>query len=319
MFFSFKLIFILFFLLLSVPPFPCFANDINQPDPFEPTLIDNAHRRISDSLAAPSNWFDNFFQDPRFDEEPASTFLRLRGSIITEEGERLSFKGRVKARLRLPNLKRHYHLILSSEDDDLRDEILKDARVNREAGEREETTLALQYTQQRSNEFSLIHRVGLDIEDELNPHIRSRARYSIPIADESILTLAQTVSWENIEGFGEETRIDYDLPINETMLIRASGNGLFSESSNGYEWLSMLQWLQSFSHKKALSIGSYVAGETRPQNHVTEYDTFIKYRQRIAKKWLFVELKPELKWTREKNFKATSIFTLTVEIQFGGI
>jgi hypothetical protein len=282
----------------------------------EPTLIDRTHKGISESLAAPSRWFDTFFQDPRVDEEPAGTFLRLRGSAIAEEGENLSFKGKIKARLRLPRLERRFHLILSSEDEDLRDETLTDARINRELADTNETSLALQYTQHRTTRFSLSHQFGLGLEDGLNPRIRSRLRFSLPIAEESLLTLVQAVFWEDEEGFGEETRIDYDLPISNTILFRTTGQGLFSETSNGYEWLGMLQWLQSFSHKQALAVGGFVAGETRPQNHVTEYDAFIKYRQQFIKKWLFFELKPELNWKREKDFETTGIFTLTLEVQF---
>lgn len=313
--FHLRVLLLSIFLTLQLTVF-CYAEHDTQEEAGEPTLVDKTHQGISESLAAPSRWFDNFFSDPRTDEEPAGTFLRLRGSMISEEGEKLSFKGKAKARLRLPNLKRRFHLILSSEDEDLRDETLKDARSNRELAEREETSLALLYTQKRSSTFSLTHQVGLDLEDGLNPRVRSRVRYSIPIARESILTLAQAAYWEDDEGFGEESRIDYDFPLSNKKLLRATGRGLFSESSNGYEWLSMLQWLQSFSHKKALAVGSFVAGETRPQNHVTEYDAFIKYRQKIIKKWLFVELKPEAKWSRENDFKVAGIFTLTFEVQF---
>jgi hypothetical protein len=302
--------------LLSLILMVCSASPAIADQNPEATLVDRTHQGISESLAAPARWFDNFFRDPRLDEEPAGTLLRLRGSVIAEDGEKLSFKGKVKARLKLPNLKRRFHLILSSEDEDLRDETLKDARVTRESAGQEETSLALQYTQNRTAKFSLAHRFKVDLEDELNPQLRSRMRYTIPIVEQSLLTLAQAVFWENEEGFGEESRIDYDLPLSDSTLVRVTGKGLFSETSNGYEWLTLAQWLQSFSHKKALAVGSYVAGETRPQNHVTEYDLFVKYRQQIVKKWLFIELKPELKWPRVKNFDTTGIFTLTLEIQF---
>lgn len=303
-------------LLIFLPGSLCYAeNDIMQEES-EPTFVDQTHQEISESLVGLTRWFDKFFQDPRFDEEPAGTSVRLRGSVISEEGEKLSFKGRAKAHLKLPNLKRRFHLVLSSEEDDLRDETLKDARINRKLTERDKNNLALQYTQERSALFSLTHRVGLDFNDGPTPRVRSRVRYSIPIADESLLTLTQAVFWKSSEGFGEESRIDYDFPLSEKKLIRTTGLGLFSEESNGYEWLGMLQWLQSFSHKRALAIGGFVAGETRPDNDVTEYDIFFKYRQRFLKKWLFVEFKPEVNWARDNNFESSGIFTLTLEAQF---
>ncbi len=300
--------------------FSAYADHENSTPETDPDFVDRTHRTISDSLSAPSRWFDSFFSDPRSDEEFAGTLLRLRGSATINEGDGVDYDGKVKARLRLPNLKRRLHLILSSEEDDIRDANLKDRRINKElADNNDETTLALQYTQERSTSFSLTHRIGLDLEDGLNPDIRSRVRYSLPIADQSLLTLAQAVFWENEEGFGEETRIDYDIPFRKNMLLRTTGRGLFSESSNGYEWLTLVEHLTSFSHKKAISVGAFTAGETRPQNHVTEYNTFVKYRQAFIKKWLFFELNPEVSWLREKDFKAATAFTLTLEIQFGDI
>lgn len=283
-----------------------------------PTAVDRTHQTISTSLAAPSRWFDSFFADPRKEEELAGTYLRLRGSVILDERDGIGFDGDTKVRLRLPRMKRRFHLVLSSEEDDVRDGTLRDARSNRElAAQNEKTTLALEYTQERSSKFSLIHRAGMDLEAGLNPNIRSRVRYLLPIAEQSLLNFTQVLFWEKVDGFGEESRIDYDIPFTENMLLRATGQGLFSESSNGYEWLVMLQWLASFSHKKAINVGAFAEGETRPQNHVTEYNLFVRYRQKFIKKWFFFELKPELYWPQESDYSITTAFTLTLEVQFG--
>ena len=310
------LLFLTFLLILPLSSL-CNAEHDELQDNSEPTFIDQAHQDISKSLAAPSQWFDNFFQDPRTEQEIAGTFLRLRGSIVTEEGEEVSFQGKVKAHVRLPNLQRRFHLILSSEDDDLHDDTLKDSVVKRNLAKSNKTTLALQYTQKRSTRLSLTHRVKLGFNDGPTPRIRSRVRYSIPIAKESLLSLTQAISWEDSEGFGEESRLEYDIPFSETKLLRTTGLGFFSESSNGYEWLGMMQWLQSFSHKRALAFGGYIAGETRPKSYLTIYDVFLKYRQRVFKKWLFIELKPEVQWERENGFESVGIFTFTLEAQFG--
>jgi len=303
----------LFFLLL---PFKVQADPDQEPR--QPALVDRAHQEISDRLDAPSRWFDNFFSDPRSDEEAAGTQLRLRGSTTFVERDGVHFNGDIKVRLRLPNVKRRLHLILSSEDEDVRKETLKDARVNRElADQKTDTSLALRYTQERSSTLSLTHHVGADLEDGFNPRLRSRVRYTVPVAEQSLLSLTQAVFWEKKTGFGEESRIDFDLPLKENMLLRTSGQGLYSETSQGYEWLTMLQLLTSFSQNRALAIGTFTVGETDPKKRAVEYDIFIKYRQRIFRQWLFIELKPEIYWHRNQDFRATSLFTLNLEIQFG--
>jgi len=38
----------------------------------------------------------------------------------------------------------------------------------------------------------------------------------------------------------------------------------------------------------------------------------------VIKKWFFVELKPEIFWPRERDFRTTTAVTLSLEVQVGG-
>ncbi len=289
-----------------------------QAEPATETLVDTTHSSISAGLNSASQWFDDFFGDPRIDEEPAGTMLRLRGSTIMTEAEGVSFKGKIKLNVELPNLKSRYQLILSNEDDDLSAEAASGTQSPERPGVQDKgTSLGLQYTKRTNQNLIYSNRVSIDYEDGLNPQLKTRLRYTLPVSEASQFNFTQALTWENNEGFGQENRIDFDYTLNDQMLLRTTGNGLFSESSNGYEWLALQQLLTSFSHKKAMTFGSYVRGETRPQNHVTEYVLFTEYRQSFIKKWLFFELRPEINWQREHQFKAATAFTLTLEVRFG--
>lgn len=282
------------------------------------TILDRAHRGVSQRLVASSRWFDRFFGDPRSDEEPAGTLLRLRGSTIQTEGQGFRFDARLKAQVRLPRLKERFHLILASEETDLSDQPLKDPLINRELAEtNKDTSLALHYTQERNREFSLTHRLSLDLEDGLNARLSSRGRYSLPIFSEALLNLSQVLFWERQQGFGEESRVDFNQPLLTASLLRLSARGFYAEQSLGLEWLTMVEGLRSFGQKRALSLGFFTAGETQPQNSLNEYNLFVKYRQQLNKDWLFGELRPEVYWLRENSFQTTLACTLTLEIQFG--
>jgi len=283
------------------------------------SIIDKTHHGISVRLIAASQWFDNFFNDPRVDEEPAGTLLRLRGSATRTEGEGMSYKGRVKARLELPNLKNRYHLIFSSEDDDLKIPTKESTEaVNRVNNRQEEqTSLALQYTKRILDNFVFSHRLSIRIDKGLNPRLRTRARYIQPVTEKSLMSLTQSLFWEYEDGFGQENRIDFDYFIENNFLMRSTATGLYSEVSSGYEWLGMQQALFSFSDKRAITFGAYVRGETQPDNYLTEYVLFTEYRQNILKKWLFYEILPEIKWPREEKFSSVFAITATLEIRFG--
>ena len=133
----------------------------------------------------------------------------------------------------------------------------------------------------------------------------------------SKFNLTQAVFWEKSEGFGQQNRLDFDYILTGDMLFRTSGSGLFSESSSGYEWLALQHLQASVGRKKAITVGAYLSGETRPHNHVTKYGIFTEYRQSFKKEWLFFELLPEISWPREHGFKSVAAFTLTLEVRFG--
>ncbi|MDH3998455.1 MAG: hypothetical protein OET90_06410 [Desulfuromonadales bacterium] len=304
-------------LILAIWASSCFADHEQSQQEQEPDFMDETHEMISEQITAPSIWFDEFFQDQRTDDEPAGTLVRLRGSMIVEEGEGVDFDGNIKARLKLPNLKRRFHLIFTSEDDELGSKTVKDARIDEELGESKSNTLALQYTQKRTAKVNVSHRVRVETDGGLNPQVRSRVRYRKPLTEQTVLTLEQAVFWEDEDGFGAESRFDFDYLLDDKELIRTSARGVMSEESDGLEWAARLQWLKSFSHKRAVSVAAYTVGETEPKSEVTEYGTFVKYRQRIYKEWLFVEVKPEVNWQRKNDFNSSGKMTLTLEIQFG--
>jgi hypothetical protein len=283
-----------------------------------PTQADIAHDNISASLNSASQWFDNFFSDPRIDAEPAGTLLRLRGSATLTENEGTSYKGKIKLNVVLPNLNNRYHLILSNEADDLKNGSSPATQTAEQLSTKEQaTTLGVQYTKHTNRDLIYTNRLSIQYDDGFNPQLLTRLRYPMPVTEKSLLNFTQSFSWEDNDGFGQQNRIDYDYILRENMLLRTTGHGLFSEASHGYEWLAIQQLLTSFSENKAITVGTYLVGETRPQNHVTEYVCFTEYRQSFIKKWLFVELRPEINWQRENNFKMATAFTVTVEARFG--
>jgi len=295
------------------------SQEETKPDQPEASLVDETHQNISVGLITASQWFDNFFDDPRVDEEPAGTLVRLRGAATRTEGEGMSYKGRVRARLELPNLKQRYHLIVSSEDDDLNLQTEGSSEAaERITAENEQTSVALQYTKRVLDSFVYSHRVSIRYDNGLNPRFRTRARYTQQLADKSMLNLTQVLFWEYRDGLGQENRIDLDHSLQDNMLTRTTAKGVFSEVSNGYEWLAMQQVLFAFSKKRAITMGAYIVGETSPKNYLTDYALFIDYRQKFLKEWLFYEILPAIHWPRENNFSSVSSITVTLEVRFGG-
>jgi len=216
-----------------------------------PSPVDNLHRNLTASLRATAIYFDSFFGDRRADEEYDGTLLRLTGSAALRETEDPAVNGRVKARLKLPSLKRRLHLVFSSEDEDVTD-VLAHEEAEKVAPKdvQEDSTLSLQFTQKRSAKYGLVHKVGLGFDGGLDPRVRSRFRVSLPLGRSSLVTLSQAVFWGRDEGLGEESRVSFEHPLSERTLLRETANARFSETSTGLEWILLSEVLSSFSNRR---------------------------------------------------------------------
>ena len=56
---------------------------------------------------------------------------------------------------------------------------------------------------------------------------------------------------------------------------------------------------------------------TEPNNRLDALHLRVRYRQRLSREWLFVEMAPEVRFDRFRDFNANLGFLLRFEIVFG--
>jgi hypothetical protein len=280
--------------------------------------MDRTHSYLNQLLCEPAAWFDGFFGDPRaFEETPVGTFFRLRTEVLWDETDDVRVRARLMANVSLPRVSDRLRLLVFR-DEDLRGEFDEDSRVDRSD---RRTRLGLRYlARERSrSRFDVDATLRANF-NSLNPVVRARYRSTRLLSDSTLGRYTQTAFWEGDEGFGSSTRLDWEWIVDRRTQLRWSGQGTFSESSDGVDWGSSLVAYRQLDRRSAIRSEVGVSGATRRPNFVTdEYFVNFRYRRSFLRPWLFYELQPERAWPRDhesENRRDDWRFTATLEVQF---
>ena len=271
---------------------------------------------MSRKLCEPAAWFDGFFGTPRAAEEtPVGSFFRMRNSIIWDEAEGLEHDIRVSANLSLPRISDRVRLLISSADS-IDGEGFDDLRGD----EDEQTRLGLRFllSETGRTQFDLDGTIKVKTSG-LNPRVRGRGRHTWGLTDTTLARFTQTVFWERDDGFGTISRADWEWLPNSLTLVRLTGRGRFSETSDGVDWRTGLIGFRQLNRTTAIrsEIGAF--GYTRPDFRAEEIFVNFRFRRSFLRDWLFYELQPEYAWPYDEQRgerRSDLRFILTLEVQF---
>lgn len=280
--------------------------------------LDRTHHTLAASLNAYAQSFDSFFGDPRSDEESrARTYLRLSFDARYREDDDLDLRPSAHADIRLPRFSEQVRLIVqgrSYEDAEARTPD-QGALVEPRVSDEDRLDAGLRYTFLDRDRTNLSLSGGLRLDAPVEPFARARYRYLQPLGESSLARLTQNLFWQDEEGFGESTRLDLEHRPADHSLLRWSTSGLFSESSDGWEWRTEGDLFRRLSRRTALNFGVSAEGVTRPAAVVDTYRAHLRFRRNFLRDWLFYEIEPELRWPREEDYDVTPGIMLRLEAQ----
>lgn len=292
-------------------------------------LIDEAHRKLYETLCGAALWFDGLFG-----ERNEATIASARGvsgrleiSGLNSDYEGTKFRVRGNVRFDFPNLDRKWNAFIGRDEPNdfirdrteglaLRSQFLDFADENRWlAG----LGYSLPGTYQQRTDF----RVGGKLGSEPEIFVQGRHRRNWLINDRNLWHFRETVFWTNRDGFGSTTSLDFDHVVKRTMLLRWGNIGTISESTDGLEWRSAMLLYQSLNPVgRALAYEVFIRGESSHEVPLKEWGVRGVYRQPLMHRdWLAGEVVLGYSWPRfelEDDREGSLTVGLGLEILVGG-
>lgn len=275
------------------------------------TMVDKHHATVKTSLYNWSNVIDDWVGTPN-PNKPASANIRLMLDNQWNRYDGYAIKPRIRAKIRLPALKRHLSIVVGDEDLDnqardknqtaptYREPLAKDKYYDGRQTRNANNSLALRWSDG-------IKKWGIHTDVDLG--IRSGA--------DVFLRFKADKTWQHTQQFSTRLEQIYRYGINSKHYLRTNLENKFTETETKFinnhtyleythdidedtRWGNSLYRQHNFAGFKQLNYGLSFGGEFDSKKfQLNHYGPFINWRQPIIRKWLIIQ--PEVSFYNDKK------------------
>ena len=254
--------------------------------------LDTGQSYISGRADNIAEWMNHFFGDVRTEEEAPYSTLRLRIEQEWDEEDKFDSDVKLRGKVYLPNLNKRISLLFSDEDSG---ETGSDDLLIDEKDRPDDVTLQIRAAESKNSRVDF--RLG--IRSTGHPKASVRYHYNHPISEKLLGTYSEELLYLGDDGFSARTRIEFDRIVSETLLFQWHNRFDWKEQISGLTWDTSVSLDKKLSDKQV--IGTFIGfnGRTKPDNRVDNYQVGLRYRQNIFRPWLFFEVQPSYRWSKE--------------------
>jgi hypothetical protein len=112
-------------------------------------------------------------------------------------------------------------------------------------------------------------------------------------------------------------RVDFDRKLNPDWLFRTTTRAEYRDSKDRIEALQQFSLFQKVNDRVGFAYDVGVRADDDPDWEVDQYFTQFRSRFRVYRKWLFLELKPQVVFREEDDYDASFLFSVRLDVIFG--
>ena len=283
--------------------------------------IDKAHAEISQTIEFSAGWLDSFFDDRRHHEESNTTRFRLKTISVWRQDDGWDVYARPDLRLVAPAFNRRFHLLISGDPDNDPDADASPTEAVRERFEESQdrsVSAALQFHFIRSKLRNLSLLGGVRFRHSgvaffAGPRYRELFQGKV-----WALRFTQSAKALTDIGWELETTVDVERPLGDKFFFRSTTDGNWFQDEAGYYYDQTFALFQIIDDKQVLVYeqNNYLA--TTLHNQLQEANFRLRYRRKIWRDWVVVEVAPELALPEKRDYKVTPGIIFRLELTFGG-
>ncbi len=280
---------------------------------------DTSQEYVSQQFVRLVTGLDRFFGDERdFQESNRSVFqLDLNEQMMAGGQRSTSLSGRIK--LHLPSTEHRLHLLLESDPEQNtaspgaaqnQPQRMEPFRAPGEYG------LALRLEESKAQVWHTSTDVGVKLHAPLEPFARTRVSLVVPMG-EWRMKPAQSLFWFSQSGLGETTQVDFDRPLAERTLFRATSSATWLHQPQRFDLQQDFTVFHTLDEKRALQYQISLIGVSRPQSRLDDAVMSVLYRRQLNRRWLFFEFNPQLHFRHAQSYDMDPLLWLRLQILFG--
>lgn len=281
--------------------------------------IDRYHQSTEKLLLDSAEWIDRFFGTENYTSEINQTYLRLQLTGFAEDGEGFDFNTRFRLHLKLPNTEKRFRLTVASSPDE----------IEREEGESDDTTIerieevddnltaALEYFFLDKKRHNVKFAAGATIRNSsLVGYGSTRYRYLVNVRRWT-LRFVERLRWYSDDGWDARSELDFERPVFDHLFFRTTPSLTWKEERDGLEYAWVTSLYHPLNNISALEYQFNTYFDTEISGRLTQSILRVNYRRQIWRRWLFLEIAPQLAWYESRDFKTIAGIMARLEIFMG--
>ncbi len=288
-------------------------------------LLDRTQRTVYEVINGTTRWFDGFFGESQLNDEEHVSRGRMTVSGFWDERDKLNGRVNLRAKFALSALKNRTRLVLGRGDTDdfidgTEEQIAEGLPGSFDPDRDEEWLIGLGYSRSGNLARGFDLGAGVRLSSPLEPYVRLTYHWYRSYGDSWLLRIRPRAFWQQERGTGLTLQSDLDRVINANVLVRWANSLAVEDEVEGLGWRSDLIAYQGLSNNRAFSYSIFALGQGGADVQLQNYGLELRYRQRLAREWLFIQLSTGLSWPRElleEERRSNIGVGVMFELQFG--
>ena len=303
--------------------------------PVDNGFIDRSHEFVAVETYKAISWFDGLFSKKSAREsKKAEIKLRWTNELRAEKGDGVRFRSPFSATVHLPHLENRIRLVIMEETRRETVDTIPGEPGTPVANSPSQPNMfralhtELRYYAKETKAGYAFLAVGSRFVWTPEVFVRARLLWRISLGDNTFLSPSVTPFWQDYLGFGVTPQLDFIRPFGRNYIFQWSNSATWFEKRLGFLWGTEVSLSRILSPVHAVSFAVGANGATQPTAISdrfgmvpNNYKVSAKYRRKIYRPWLFVELVPETNWRRRADATGREVipaFTLRLEINSEG-
>ena len=328
------------------PPVPGNVTPESSAIPADNGYIDRSHGYVDQTMNEVVTWFDDLFGEKTAGHDNAAAHdaamakikkadikLKWTSDLRVEKGEGVKFRTSVNAHVSLPKLEKMLKLVIVNETSpDATTPVPIEpgtpaVTTPTQANSLRATSTELRYYPHESNTGYAFLAAGSRFVWLPETFVRARVLTRRSLVDNTFISPSVTGFWQDHIGFGVTPQLEFVHPFPGRYIFVWANSATVYKNQSGFLWGTEVSLSRILSPVTAVALAVGASGSTRPgadtdryNMGMNNYKISFKYRRRIYRPWLFVELIPETNWRRNDTGGRDIIpaFTLRLEINSEG-
>jgi hypothetical protein len=292
-----------------------------QAEPPPPGLIQRQHNRISNTLEALLQRTDALFGGDRAYDMPTGSYVRIgaREVLYRPQDRDNELTSLVSAKIGLPRTQDRLQVTLQQDiEDALLTRSQREAQV--EAGQapaEQQQYFGLRGVAVEKLKLQIHGDVGIKLRMPPDPYARLRVQRVFEKRGEWVPAFAETLLWRRTEKVSVATEFALGRAYGTQSALSLITNATWRQTKDAFDLSEVANFTHRINERSLAGLEGGVLGDTQGNAWITAYYVSVRYRRKIYSDWLLFEVRPQLTYPRDRDFRPVPSLTLQIEAYFG--